>query len=876
MLGKSMTRTVGVLGMMSAASLVASAGGVNWLNPVDGVWSLGTNWDAGVVPTNPDVVSLGLVGAYRVSLTGGRSAGILSVVNPDVELAIENAASLTVFGNLFNGGLIHVNPFGFGSTTTLSFGADALLSGSGEVQLGAVDSRARIATNPGVTLTHGSDHLIHGIGRIEALMVNDGTIRSQTGEIRLTILEKTNNGLIEAIGPGVIEVSGTTVTQGAGGLIIAQGLGGQIELRGATIVGGDLRGIVGSDVSVDTNSTLDGVVFTGDMELQNAQVLTIRNSFENNGTIDVNPFGFGSTTSMFFEDTMTLEGDGEIELSAPASRARIQTGVGAVLTVNPSMTVRGEGRIEADYVNYGLLSSNEGATIEMTVNPKTNHSVMEAIGGSTLNIQGVTVTQSKGGVIRALGSGSQVVLNGAEIIGGELMSAGLGEVVVSNSSVIDEVIHEGTLNVSNAQTLTLRTLFRNDGFVYVNPLGFGSTTTLHVPESMAISGDGTIVLGAPNSRARIQTAEGATLELGADQTVRGEGRFEAMLNNEGLIRSDVGGEIEFIANQVHNESTIEAVGGSSVRFAGIPVVQGLSGEIRADGDGSVVEFSGASVGGGTLVTTGTSRFEMSSSSAIEAVNCMATIHVSNAHTLRVFHMVLNNGLIEVNPIGGGATTTLEFNESMVLDGNGVVRLRANASRSRLTGVSEDTFVVFGTGQRLEGVGRIEVDLVSTGVIGPGIDGVGTMTALNPIEFGAEGAFEVEINGGGSDRIECDDEIVLGGTLEVSYIEGFAPLGYWARTILEGSEITGGFSAVSIPAPAMGLVTKVVNTGTEVIVGQTCKSDQNLDGVLDFFDISSFLTAYGAMDPAADFNNDGQFDFFDVSAFLVAFSEGCGF
>ena len=54
----------------------------------------------------------------------------------------------------------------------------------------------------------------------------------------------------------------------------------------------------------------------------------------------------------------------------------------------------------------------------------------------------------------------------------------------------------------------------------------------------------------------------------------------------------------------------------------------------------------------------------------------------------------------------------------------------------------------------------------------------------------------------------------------------------------------------------------------------CPPDINGDGSLDFFDVSAFLVAFGAMDPVADFNEDGGFDFFDVSAFLSAFGAGC--
>lgn len=47
------------------------------------------------------------------------------------------------------------------------------------------------------------------------------------------------------------------------------------------------------------------------------------------------------------------------------------------------------------------------------------------------------------------------------------------------------------------------------------------------------------------------------------------------------------------------------------------------------------------------------------------------------------------------------------------------------------------------------------------------------------------------------------------------------------------------------------------------------------GVLNFFDVSAFLAAYNAQDPAADFAApSGVFNFFDVSTFLAAYNAGC--
>ena len=54
----------------------------------------------------------------------------------------------------------------------------------------------------------------------------------------------------------------------------------------------------------------------------------------------------------------------------------------------------------------------------------------------------------------------------------------------------------------------------------------------------------------------------------------------------------------------------------------------------------------------------------------------------------------------------------------------------------------------------------------------------------------------------------------------------------------------------------------------------CPADLNSDGVLNFFDVSAFLSAFSAGDPATDFTGDGSFNFFDVSEFLGAFAGGC--
>lgn len=47
------------------------------------------------------------------------------------------------------------------------------------------------------------------------------------------------------------------------------------------------------------------------------------------------------------------------------------------------------------------------------------------------------------------------------------------------------------------------------------------------------------------------------------------------------------------------------------------------------------------------------------------------------------------------------------------------------------------------------------------------------------------------------------------------------------------------------------------------------------GVINFFDLSRFVTLFQQQDPAADTNADGLFNFFDFSLYLIWFNEPCG-
>ena len=122
----------------------------------------------------------------------------------------------------------------------------------------------------------------------------------------------------------------------------------------------------------------------------------------------------------------------------------------------------------------------------------------------------------------------------------------------------------------------------------------------------------------------------------------------------------------------------------------------------------------------------------------------------------------------------------------------------------------------------------------------------------------------------------------------AYLFAYNGIGWVEQSVVVG--VGAGESDNSSNAVALSGGTALIGSINALLVGQStdigsahvydiscflsCVADLNSDGVLDFFDISGFLTAFGSGDSAADFTGDGVFDFFDISAFLTAFSAGC--
>jgi hypothetical protein len=129
----------------------------------------------------------------------------------------------------------------------------------------------------------------------------------------------------------------------------------------------------------------------------------------------------------------------------------------------------------------------------------------------------------------------------------------------------------------------------------------------------------------------------------------------------------------------------------------------------------------------------------------------------------------------------------------------------------------------------------------------------------------------------------DDESLRSFTIQASYDGGRT----WNYVAMDLSGDARGFDwALPISTGIDDVRVRVVafdhrfqdtsdSTGAFSIAAMSpCLADLTGDGVLNFFDVSAFLNAFGAMDPSVDFTGDGVLNFFDVSVFLNAFTTGC--
>lgn len=509
--------------------------------------------NGGTIRINDVTIEGGIYNANSGGLMENIASSIssLSGMTLNGPLNILFSSTVQVDGDgMINNDIIQVNPNASSSNSNLVFTESATLGGTGEVQMRTGSDNSQLNTDVGATLTLASTQLVRGVGQVNAAMVNNGEIRADIAvslsqsELDLQTNDKVNNNLMVAAPSSFLDINSIMIDQtgeGPAGMLVADE--GTIRLNDATIEGGSYlaigTGLLENVASSD--ALLSGVTLNGPTRVNFASTIRVdADGLTNNGVMELNPNASASDSVLLFTDTTTLDGTGEIQMRTGGASSFINTDPTFTVTHGAGHLIRGVGEINAAMINNGTIRADNsvslsGSTLELQGEDKTNTAVMSAESTSTLEITGISITQTGAGELQS-NDGAILFNGGATLNGGRIEATGTGDYEVVNSATFHEVTCNAPGEVRFATTLTVSGVgLVNNGLLRVNPQFSSSDGIIAFPDdgflNTAGGGEVQLVTNGLNS----QIAGPGTVTNGPGHTISGDGAINTDLVNGGII-----------------------------------------------------------------------------------------------------------------------------------------------------------------------------------------------------------------------------------------------------------------------------------------------------------------------------------------------------
>jgi T5SS/PEP-CTERM-associated repeat protein len=456
----------------------------------------------------------------------------------------------------------------------------------------------------------------------------------------------------------------------------------------------------------------------------------------NGGNLSVSSVSFASSNS----------GNGTLTLSGP----------GSVLNVNGPMTFGSTG--------IGSLTIGSGSTASVAGTLSLGSAGIVNLNGGTLNVGALT---PNGGAFNW--SAGTVAFNGTTTLGATELSTLLGpsgaltagRTLKGSALSGNPLTLASNLTVSGGQLTTTElvnnaALAINSGSVQANV-----ATTNSAGGLLTIANGGTLSGAAINS-GEIQFGGGSARlngTLNNTGRVTGSGAITGNLTNNanGRIIADAGQRLVFggPTNSNNSNGAIEMTGGT-VEFTGT-LTNNANGLISGRG---IFRGSSANVSGTGLINTGSLAF--------------------SAGTSDVYGRVANTGNGNIVTVGGGTTT---FHDDMIHNGAEI----RTALGARTVFLGAET----GAGN-FTGTGVVEFQ----GDLRPG-NSPAAINFAGDMELGHSARLKVEIGGITAglnyDQLNVVNRAGIDGTLDVSLINGFAPVAGQRFNIITFGTEQGDFS-----------------------------------------------------------------------------------
>lgn len=754
---------------------------------------------------------------------------------------------LIINADVVNDGTISVNSSDTVFNAHVRFVADAILGGSGVVLMDITSSDlgdAQFLTEVGVTGTIGPDQTVQGSGLLatpsDGLIINQGIVNGNDPD----------DGLALA---GNHEGSAGVYRSDNGTILLRSGL----VLNGGTF---ESTGTGSATMATNGTATIGGVTNNGQINiLGSGGFIELNGPMTNNGNLTIN-----SNTNIFNSHLVTnidtlIDGSGTIEMvsAGDINDAQMFTSSPVTLTLGADQVVSGSGHIIGNFdgtiENLGVINGNHPAVDKDPVRElrlSGNHT------GSS-----VGVYRSDNGL---LGLGNGLILDNAIFD-----SSGTGSLTMgtNGTAIISDVINNGQVNIrGSGGFIRLNGPLTNNGNISINSDLNIFNAHLITETNTTIDGSGAIEMnsaGGDLNDAQIFTRAPVTLTLGANQVVSGSGVvagiFDGTIENLGVING--------------NDPAFE------LRLAGNHT--GSGGGVYRSTNGVLGISSGLIMNGGTFETAGTGSVSMTTNGIAQIASMTNSGNLDlrgDGGILELTGPLTNNGTITINSNLNIFNAHIRFVTDTMIDGNGAINMSTLSQNNDAQIIAESGFVgVIGSGQDLSGDGLLVGELEINGGIDP--DGPTRQFSIDTMRFASTTSMTADLGGllvGEFDRLVLggSDSIDLAGDLTVNIDSGYVPNFGDTWDIITGGTVVGEFDTDTMPATGPGLVYRVIYESNRVYVILTCDADLSGDGVLDFFDISTFLSFFGAQDTRGDINLDGQFDFFDISLFLQIYSGSC--
>jgi T5SS/PEP-CTERM-associated repeat protein len=755
--------------------------------------------------------AISIVKGSQMSVMAGGFLGFASQIN----VGTDGSGTLIVDGNssVESANIATIGSGGAGAFT-LSNGADASIE-SVNIANGSAGSTGGVSVLTGATL--------------------------QTSAIQAaTEIGGQGNATIEIQGANsVIRVSNATLGNSATGSAVVN--------VGTTASGARLESISGAGHSTVIQKT--ATVNIGSSSTQ-GEFLAGSDVHIDGGLLKV---ASGSSFQLGVGKQLTVQNGGRAEISG--SYATGQNGVFNLAGATAELQVSGLFRVQ-NGSKVNLLDGNSLATpagLVVASGGQVNlpaGTLLDVSGGSTtLSPQGsinITGGSANLGILNAAGGTIQLTSGAVTFLGnlstGENQPFGPNPTIATNQYL---TLHDTTtVNSLNVLTLaggslTTGSLINNGAFAFN-----AGTLRITGTQGLTIGAGGplgsTFTLGAgrtlnPVVQTEILSAAYFAIDGGASFTTvalnnAGETNLTssavtlnaATVNNSGLLRGD-GRIIATMNNLASGE--IRAESGKTLKFIGSGTNAG-----RVNLQGGTVEFSqpvtnaGTITGHGTIFTGGA------------GLTNSGQINLSGGYT-EVFGNVQNQA---ASP--GGirvlANTDVVYWDNVTHNAGSVFNVSAGATA---------TFAGDFQGMGISGPGSVEFQ----GNVSPGFSPA-AMFMGGDVSLAASSVLKIEIGGSTQshyDYLQAAGSLYVGGTLQVSLIDGFVPAAGNRFYLLISPDISGLFTTIELPDLPPSLAWNTFNL---------------------YSDGYGYIETWGVSPPAGDFDSDYDVDGADFVAWQTHF------